>query len=310
MSNKFYYKKDGTFKLMQLTDVHYNTDSPEDHRTVALMREMIAAEKPDLIMVTGDLFGSENVLDLVDKAIAPIVEAGVPWTFTFGNHDVEYGSSKRELFSVLQQKPGFVGYHDAAAGGGYGNHVLELCNGQGAPEWLIVGMDSGDYLENKNVGGYGYVTRAQIQWYCDKMAEYEQKNDRFSAMVFMHVALQEHAEVWKYEVCYGAKRDGVGHSRLNSGFFCAMQEAGHTKGVFVGHDHANDYWGWLYGIALGYGRVTGFGTYGTTDHHRGCRIFEFHEGNTEKFDTHVRIEHNTVIGDPWIQNPIMKRDEG
>lgn len=310
MKQKLYFKNDGTFRLMQLTDVHYHGANEKGLRTLALMREMIAAEKPDLIMITGDLFGSENVLDLVDEAIAPIVEAGVPWSFTFGNHDVEFGSSKPELFSTLQTKPGFVGCNDTTAGGGYGNHFLELCNRDGKPEWLIVGIDSGDYLDNKTVGGYGYVTRKQIDWYCNKIAEYEKLTDRFSAMVYMHVALQEHAEVWKYEVCYGAKRDGVGHSRLNSGFFCAMQEAGHTKGVFVGHDHANDYWGWLYGIALGYGRVSGFDTYGTTDHFRGCRVFDFREGDTDNFATHVRIEHNTVIGDPWIQNPIEKRDEG
>ncbi len=69
----------------------------------------------------------------------------------------------------------------------------------------------------------------------------------------MHIALPEHLDVWMHEMCYGVKREGIGCPRVNSGFFSAMLEAGHTKGVFVGHDHVNDYWGRLYGIALGYG---------------------------------------------------------
>ena len=37
---------------------------------------------------------------------------------------------------------------------------------------------------------------------------------------------------------------------------------GDVRGVYVGHDHVNTYDGDYYGVRLGYGPGTGFGTYG------------------------------------------------
>jgi len=64
-------------------------------------------------------------------------------------------------------------------------------------------------------------------------------------------------------------------------------------GVFVGHDHDNDYVGYLYGIALGYGRHTG-ANYPYREMCRGARIFRMYEGK-RNFDTWVRLENYRVI---------------
>lgn len=310
MEKKLYFRSDGGFKLMQLTDIHFTDDNELDHRTTALMRELICAESPDFIMTTGDTVYGERNLDYLEKALAPVLESGIPWGFVFGNHDVEFASNREELFSRVTALPGCMSCHDPASGDGVGNCALELCARDGTPEWLIVGMDSGGYSPIADVPGYGWVTRRQIDWYTALIADYARRLERFSSMVFMHMALPEHAEVWNYEICYGTKRDGIGAPPVNSGFFTAMLEAGHTKGVFVGHDHVNDYWGRLYGIALGYGRATGFNTYGAQDYPRGCRLFTFQEGDTEGFQTYERLEHGIVVDDPWIQHPRQKRDEG
>ena len=55
-------------------------------------------------------------------------------------------------------------------------------------------------------------------------------------------------------------------------------------GVFVGHDHDNDFIGIDKGIALGYGRVTGTDAYGVLT--RGARIIELYESKY-KFDTWI-----------------------
>lgn len=311
MNKKLFFREDGTFKLMQLTDIHYCQEDIEgDAKTLSLMRELVQAEMPDFVMITGDAVYGEKNLEYLDRVMEIIVDAGVPFGFTFGNHDGEYAGNKPELLERLQSYPGSCVWHDPASCDGVGNGWVELCGKDGAAQWLLFGIDSGDYNPMKHVGGYAYVTQNQIRWYRDVIASYEKSGKPFSSMVFMHTALHEHAEVWKYEICYGTKRDGCGHSRINSGFFSAMLEAGHTKGVFVGHDHTNDYWGWLYGIALGYGRCTGFGTYGAQDFPRGCRIFRFTEGDTENFVTYERLEYGIIVDDPWIQHPIEKRDEG
>ena len=47
---------------------------------------------------------------------------------------------------------------------------------------------------------------------------------------------------------------------LNTGMFTAMKEAGDVMGMFVGHDHDNDYAVMWKGILLAYGRFTGGNT--------------------------------------------------
>jgi hypothetical protein len=59
--------------------------------------------------------------------------------------------------------------------------------------------------------------------------------------------------------------------------FAAMLETGNIMGVFVGHDHDNDYIVAKQGIALGYGRFSG----DDTIYHNipsGVRVIELEEG--------------------------------
>ena len=72
------FRQDGTFKVMQLTDIHYTDDDATDHGSVRQIRKWLAAEKPDLVMVTGDaVYGTDNLKN-IGKAMAPLTEAGVP----------------------------------------------------------------------------------------------------------------------------------------------------------------------------------------------------------------------------------------
>ena len=59
--------------------------------------------------------------------------------------------------------------------------------------------------------------------------------------------------------------------------FAAMKEAGDVMGMFVGHDHDNDYAVMWKGILLAYGRFTG----GNTEYNHlpnGARIIVFNLG--------------------------------
>lgn len=303
MNGVLNFNADGAFKLMQLTDIHYTDGQAADGRTLALMRELIAAEAPDMIIVTGDTVCGPDVYANIAAALAPVTEAGVPFGWVFGNHDVEESGTREGLFERVCALPGCMARHEADSGDGVGNCCLRLVNAEGAVEWLFMCLDSGDYMRLPGTEGYGYVTRAQTDWYVRQIAEQQRQTPRFGAMAFMHIPLPEHDAVWHREVCHGVRREAVCCAPVNSGMFTALLEAGHTRGVFVGHDHVNDYWGAMYGIALGYGRATGFNTYGAQDYLRGCRIFRFRQGNTESFETYVRLEHGIVVDEPWEQQP-------
>ena len=62
MEKKLYFREDGSFRILQLTDIHYTEDDERDHKTVALMRDLIRRERPDFIAVTGDaVYGEKNL---------------------------------------------------------------------------------------------------------------------------------------------------------------------------------------------------------------------------------------------------------
>lgn len=79
----------------------------------------------------------------------------------------------------------------------------------------------------------------------------------------------------------------------NSGLYAAVRDRGDVKGIFVGHDHINSYWGNYHGVTLGYSANTGFGTYGLggADNHRlrGARLFTIQENSPEVFETEMKF---------------------
>lgn len=305
---KLYFKEDGTFKIMQLTDIHYSDNNDTDRQTTELLRRLIQEETPDFIMITGDTVYGEHNLEYLPLALAPVVESGIPFSCCFGNHDTEHGHDYEEMFERMMQLPNCLAYHDITSGTGTGNHTIELVDKEGNIPWVLFGMDSGNYCELPHIEGYAYVKRPQIEWYQHKIRAYEQLKPDFSALLFMHIALPEYHELWDMEICYGEKREGICSPRLNTGFFAAMQQAGHTKGVFVGHDHINDFYGTMYGITLGYGRASGYNTYGQDDFLRGARIFQMRADDTERFDTYVRLSDGSVITRPAKHIPERVRD--
>lgn len=310
MQKRLRFKEDGTFRILQLTDIHYTEDDERDHRTVALMRDLIRRERPDFIMTTGDTVYGEKNLEYLPLALEPLTESGIPWSFVFGNHDVEFAGNREELFAAVQKLPGCMAWHDEASRDGLGNHTIGIEDGEGRVKWLIFGIDSGDYNPIEQVGGYGFVTTNQIRWYQEQVRRQEQQGEDFGILAFQHMALPEHAEVFRYEVCYGIKREGSCAPRINTGFFAAMLQAGHSPSLFVGHDHVNDYYGTMYGVTLGYGRATGFGTYGAQDFARGGRMFVLNQNDTASYTTYTSLEGGIVVDDPWRFEPLERRADG
>jgi len=308
------FREDGGFRILQFTDIHYTDDNEADHRTVALMRDLLRREHPDFIVVTGDTVYGEKNIEYLPLALAPVIETGLPWTFTFGNHDVEFAGNHQQLFDAVRKLPNCMSYHDEASVDGMGNHTICLENQAGQLRWLLFGIDSGDYYPVEEIGGYGVVTRNQILWYEEQIRRQEKKmrqqgqSPDFGVLVFQHIALPEYEELYRYEVCYGTKREPSCCPRVNTGFFASMLQTGHSTALFVGHDHVNDFYGKLYGVTLGYGRATGFNTYGAQDFARGARIFDLREDDTMNFTTYVSLEGGIVVDDPWRSEPLERRE--
>ncbi|MDP3445880.1 MAG: metallophosphatase, partial [Ignavibacteria bacterium] len=123
----------------------------------------------------------------------------------------------------------------------------------------------------------------------DQSIKYTKKNNGkpFPALAFFHIPLPEYITVQQKENTIGDKEEKVSSPKINSGMYNAFLESKDVMGMFVGHDHNNNYIGTLNNIAMAYGCKTGKDSYGKLD--KGGRVIVLYEGE-RKFDTWI---HNT-----------------
>lgn len=301
------FNAQGKCKIVQFTDVHWNDGlSQLDIDTRSCMERVIREEKPDLIIITGDLVYGEKNLDELPNALKPVLDSGVPWALVFGNHDAEWGHSREELCQKAMSLPNCLMEEGDPEIEGVGNYVLAVQDGEKLA-WALYCVDSNTYNANKSIGTYGFIHRNQIAWYVNTAQMLEKEKGKHSALAFFHIALPEYNEVWNYCTCYGEKHEEVCCPDQNSGMFSAMLEMGNMKGTFAGHDHVNDYCGELFGVQLCYGRATGHNTYGHYGFVHGARVIELDRLKPNTFNTWVRLENGDVIERGEEHQPEYKR---
>lgn len=286
---QFEFRKDHTFKIAQFTDIHWDNNSPKCAETTETILKVLSEEKPDLVVLTGDIVtavpAKEGWL-----AIAKIFGgAKVPWAVTLGNHDAEPEITRDQIFELLQPQPYFVGSKGPELYG-CGNYTLPINASDGkAVAAVIYCMDSNDYPKDKKIGHYDWIQFDQIGWYRKTSDQYTASNNQspVPSVAFFHIPLVEFNNVAGKETTVGVKKESVASSEINSGLFASLVEKKDVMGVFVGHDHDNNYIGIDHDIALAFGETTGADAYG--DLERGSRIIELHEGEFS-FDTWIRTK--------------------
>ncbi|MGG1638021.1 metallophosphoesterase family protein [Paenibacillus sp. NRS-1760] len=305
-AKKLRFRKDGTFTIVQFTDIHWQDGSDLDLRSKAAMELVLEAEQPDFVMFTGDVIytgrGSDGAVLCQDPlqafrdAVAAAEQRGIPWGIVFGNHDTENDITRDDLMGeVLKHAHTFAepGPRDIHGTGNYALPVLGSDNDQEAA--MLYCLDSGDYSKLPGVPGYDWIQHDQVQWYMEQSKAWKARHQGavLPALAFFHIPLPEYQEVWDREMCYGHKHEGVCVAQTQAGFFSAMLAQGDVIATFCGHDHTNDYWGELYGIRLYYGRATGYNTYGKEGFPRGARVIRLTE-NERKVESWLRLDDGTV----------------
>ncbi|XP_028795786.1 probable inactive purple acid phosphatase 29 [Neltuma alba] len=299
------FGNNGEFKILQVADMHYANGksthcldvlhsqyaSCSDLNTTAFIRRMILAEKPDLIVFTGDnIFGkdADDPAKSMDAAFAPAIESKIPWVAVLGNHDQE-GSLSREgvmkhivgLKNTLSKvNPPEVNFID-----GFGNYNLEVLGVEnselGNKSVLnLYFLDSGDYSTVPSlISGYGWIKPSQQLWYQRTSARLQRaykdgpvpQKTAAPGLAYFHIPLPEYASFHPSDIT-GVKQESIGSASVNSGFFTTLVETGDVKAVFTGHDHVNDFCGKLRGIKLCYGGGFGYHAYGKAGWSRRARV--------------------------------------
>ena len=297
------FSTEGTFKIVQFTDIHWKTGSENCFVTLDILETVLATEKPDLVVFTGDIVCSEPQKEAWDYMLDPVVSRGIPWAIALGNHDDEFDMHRKDIIPYLESMPCFVGMNGLEDVSGYGNYILSVksSKGENTAANLYI-FDSHAYVDDNKYGIYDWIKIDQIQWYREHSQLNKQKNKNIvlPSLAFFHIPLPEYSEMYDSGSgkIVGEKNEGVASAKVNSGLFCSFVEMGDVMGVSVGHDHNNDYIGVWKGIALAYGRVSGLDAYGSKS--RGGRVFELQEGSFS-FKTWIRTksgkEHNYFYPD-------------
>ena len=287
------------FKIVQFTDLHWIEKSnyqKENDSTMLLMRDVIQAEKPDLVVFTGDIVVSKGAAVAWRKITQLMLETKVPFAITFGNHDTETDLSKQQMLKIIQANPYNLTYNSDSTIQGVGNCTLPIKSDDGTSnKWIIYLFDSNSYTHDSTLGYYDWIRGNQIAWYRRQSIKYTSKQGYpLPSLAFFHIPFPEFDNIRKKGDFLGNSCEGVSSPSINSGLFAAFVEMKDVLGVFVGHDHNNDYIGKLHNIWLAYGRKTGYHAAYKEVLQRGARVIVVYE-NERKFETYIRTLDGTCF---------------
>ena len=229
----WYFTTDGDFKVMHLTDIHIGggfLSKKLDEKALNAVALMVTKEKPDLVIVTGDIAfpvpysaGTFNNYSGI-KAFGNLMETlGVYWDVTLGNHDSEaYSYFDREAVAALYGSGEFehclfqAGPEDVD---GYGNHTIEVKNSKGIITQAIVLIDSQAYIKDNIIesikGTYDNIHANQVEWYETEIKRMNAENSKtikeiqgdvngglyekygtVKTQAFFHIPLVEMGDAW------------------------------------------------------------------------------------------------------------------
>lgn len=309
--NTLRFKK-GLFKIVQITDLHYKLGVKASEQGLACVREMVQTEKPDLVVVTGDIIYSapaDSTLSIVLKTFAQL---GVPFCMTFGNHDYDFKTPAVALYNQMQKTPNCVMPVLQGKNTDYSLPILSS-NGKRTAAVLYC-IDTHNKPAIGGIGGYQWISHNQITWYRQRSMVYKQKNGGrpVPSLAFLHIPLPEFNYATDNTQCpmYGSRLERAYSPSINSGMFASIKEMGDIMGVFCGHDHDNDYAVSYFNVLLAHGRFSG----GNTEYNhlkRGARVIVLKEGKRE-FDTWIRevggnVLYRTTYPKSYVKDDWRKR---
>lgn len=357
------FHKSGKFRVLQLADVQDGPKVSKD--TIALISAAIRDARPDLVVFSGNQIAGydpafaatfmkrrwktavgatpkpadiahtrELVRGQIEQMVQPMVDAGVPWAVTYGNHDFQCGLTNAQLDEMFREFPLCVNPPESAkfgaetwsralpkerviASGEPGTFAMPVCDESGNTVFGIVLVDSGDYAET---GGYGSPSQTALrflrtvpQWF----------GEGVESIVFQHMPLPQYYRVLKpvprttdrsvegyrnysgsYFVLDDAKTErggylgeGVSCPDLDSGEFDILRDSHAYFAVAAGHDHRNAFAGEYAGVQMIATPTCGFDSYGPIPERRAARLFEFDERHPFSPRTQL-LQFGELVGKP------------
>ena len=306
-------KGPGDFKVLQLTDIHLGggvLSYDKDLKALKACYALLQATQPDLVVVTGDLSYPVGLSSFSFNNTAPVQQfatfmrfMGVPWAFTYGNHDTEsYAATSKtslnELYKSLSYKTSKTLLYPYVQPDIWGrnNQLIGIRNPDGTLNQGLFLIDSNAYT-GEGLNKYDYIHDDQVEWYKEQVLRMNEEAGRtVPSLVFFHIPLQQYKTAYElYEqgssevTWYFGSNDEkskkkVCCSEYPSSLFDVAREMGSTTGFFCGHDHYNNMSLEYQGLRLTYGMSIDYlvepGIARDTKQ-RGATLIILHEDGTE-----------------------------
>lgn len=359
------FHRSGKFRVLQLADVQDGPRVSKD--TIRLITAAVETSRPDLVVFSGNqiagydpayaetyckrhwktpaltqrrelaLSHTRQLLRAsIGQCVQPLIDAGVPWAVTYGNHDFQCGLSNAQLDELYREFDGCVNPPAPPADGAVcvpervaalpretvfacepGTFALPVANERGATVLGIVLVDSGDYAPT---GGYGAPSPRALRFLRQVPAQLGQG---VRSMVFQHTALPQYYRLLKpvastaahavegYRMFSGQYYvlderatepggylgEGVSSPDDDSGEFAILTGTGAYCVIATGHDHRNAFVGQSGGLAMVASPTCGFGSYGPIPERRAARLFEFDIRHPYNPRTQL-LEFGRLVGKP------------
>ncbi|MBQ3499159.1 MAG: metallophosphoesterase [Clostridia bacterium] len=310
------FDEKGEFTLIQITDIQENTEVHET--TLALIAKAMTKYHPDMVVFTGD--NVESGMDesefktCVSQFMAPIINAGVRYAVTFGNHDDEDRSIVNTAWDKQSQYNYYVGMSNLAIDfdepslSGVGTGAIPIYSNDGSRvAFCVFPIDSGTYDSNDD---YDHVKDDQIAWYASESARLATLNNGnpVPTLTFQHIPVPEIYDNLLVEVpngtagaiqgtgnwssryyildpnnptITGVMQEGPCPAAINNFQYQGWLDVGNHVGAFFGHDHTNTFVGTdANGITMGYCKAATLEAYHAADEDPALRVFTIKEDGT------------------------------
>ncbi len=222
------YNADGSvdenpWKVMQLTDLHFGDKMNENEITLNKMLDAIYAEKPDYVVMTGDIITSIRGKSRAEQLCKIFEKLGIYWTYVLGNHEGDQilALKRKKLIDICASYPhcvldNSVKYtKDGTKVWGDGNCVVNLLGKDNKVVQSMIFMDSGDAITDADAkrvgvekGTYDFLKDNQMQWYEEQVNAAVSLNADVKTMLFIHIPLVEQSSLIYVRQSEYAPEDG------------------------------------------------------------------------------------------------------
>ncbi|KAH8751319.1 Metallo-dependent phosphatase-like protein [Diaporthe sp. PMI_573] len=335
-----HFTSSGTFHITVFEDLHFgegeDTDwgPSNDDRTLKLMQDILKLESPELVVLNGDLITGENTFKAnatayVDRIAVPLVEAGLPWASTYGNHDSDLHLTREDIYAREKTYSNSLTRSDVnQEDSGVSNYYLPVYPSDSStmPAMILWFFDSrGGYLWHRKLQKQDGSATSQDDWVDSSVVSwFEETRDKLAntygtclpSIAFFHIPVSAsgafQASAVNSNTAPGINAEGrfTGQGKGKSGkderFMQALMDTKNLTAAFSGHQHGDD---WCFkwdqqlsgmrltgdGLDLCFSRRTGYGGYGNWK--RGSRqIFLSLDSLGSSIETWNHLDDGTVTG--------------